>query len=456
MSDDKKLLLNVRELADLYALKTLYDYLTDTSFDARLFFSGSSIGSERAQQVLQGAKTRSFDGSIDAVVSCFSDIGGGSVGFGHNLEVDIAVLKNCVKPLTEAEKQQLREKYKISSEKPIVVVGYAYSGSALADLVRELAGKATFFFVGSGVHESLKGDNSVIAVTKHGVLKDYYAMADVAINANNLEPTSSHLHNFVEATEGGPLFMVQPQNTAQYGYTQLLCRGVIRTVISFDYLVQAVKAYLQNFRRTSEHSDKRSAHINLSRGLYLPAIASFIDFMLGRTNHLPDSAGLRVEQDGKCTRLVHPSSDWRYNQVSRVYSQKNFILTEIKEPDLNDLAKQLSRLGEIIHSFQPRHLHEKNSNIIYSREQEMYQRIYHFSKQEIPEFKEQPDWHIQPQTKTKPKKKSPAHSCLHPKEDYNDEFENTPLADEIKRLSEKYVQYYHGLDKYTHKILPVK
>lgn len=242
--------------------------------------------------------------------------------------------------------------------------------------------------------------------------------------------------------------------------------------------MQAVKSYLQNFRRTSEHSDKRSAHLKQSRELYLPAIAAFIDFMLGRTNHLPDSAGLRVEQDGKCARLVHPSSDWGHHKIANVHSPKNFIFPKTNEPDLNYLAKQLSRLGEIIHSFQPEHLHEKNSKIIYSLEQEIKQKIYiteeiysfgqqhnKYSSYHIvhPKEPEHPLRGIPPQTHT-PKKKSLAHLWWHPKEGYNDEFENTPFSisgidaeieQQIKKMSEKYRQHYPWLDKYQRKILLV-
>ena len=77
----KNLLLHVRELADLYALKSLYDYLAqkraEGSLDARIFFGGS-IDSERSREVLQNAPTRDQfqNSSIDAVVSCYSDMGG--------------------------------------------------------------------------------------------------------------------------------------------------------------------------------------------------------------------------------------------------------------------------------------------------------------------------------------------------------------------------------------------
>ena len=74
-------MLHVRELADLYALKTLYNYITqkraDGSLDAKVFFGGS-IDSERSREVLQNVPTRDQfqNSSIDAVVSCYSDMGG--------------------------------------------------------------------------------------------------------------------------------------------------------------------------------------------------------------------------------------------------------------------------------------------------------------------------------------------------------------------------------------------
>jgi len=118
---DNKVRLDVRELADLYALKTLYDYLKETNFDAQLFFSGS-FNTERAQEVLTNAP-KNTSTSIDAVVSCFSDIGGGRVDIQcPKLEVDIAILKNCVKPMTQKE-----ESLELGFKKKIIQYKISYS-----------------------------------------------------------------------------------------------------------------------------------------------------------------------------------------------------------------------------------------------------------------------------------------------------------------------------------------
>ena len=109
----KNLLLHVRELADLYALKTLYDYLAkrrdEGTLDARLFFGGR-LDSDRSRDILQNAPTRDQlqGASIDAIVSCFSDIGGGG-----DLEIDISILKSAVVPMNDREKAQLSQKYAV-------------------------------------------------------------------------------------------------------------------------------------------------------------------------------------------------------------------------------------------------------------------------------------------------------------------------------------------------------
>ncbi|RMF54380.1 hypothetical protein D6745_05450, partial [Candidatus Woesearchaeota archaeon] len=88
----KTVLFQVRELADLYALKTLYDFLSEhlpeNGLNANLFFGGS-INTERSREVLASSPTaEQLNDSIDAVVGCYSDIG--DCG---DLSIDISILK---------------------------------------------------------------------------------------------------------------------------------------------------------------------------------------------------------------------------------------------------------------------------------------------------------------------------------------------------------------------------
>ncbi len=309
----KNLLLHVRELADLYALKTLYDYLAKTradgNLDVRVFFGGS-IDSERSREVLQNAPTRDQfqNSSIDAVVSCYSDIGGGG-----DLEIDISVLKNAVAPMSKEEKAELKQRYGVKSKEPVLVIGYASPSPDVVKVVEAASKHATVYLVGYGkkddYHLSPEAKDKVHVVDKHGVLKDYYAMADVAINANNLRHSSAPLHNFVEATEGGRLFMIPFSNLAQYGYRQLVNAGVIAECTDLGDLVDRVQDTLRNFDGNERVIEARARHLTRTRDAYLPVILAKIMQLAGEETALPDS-DLDITQTGKRVRIMHPDSNW--------------------------------------------------------------------------------------------------------------------------------------------------
>jgi len=121
----KNIYLIVGELADLYTLKTLYDYLTqyviEGKLDAKLSFFGD-INTTRSREVLQNVPImEKFErSSIDTLVSCYSDNSSGG-----DLEIDISILKNCVVPMDREEIDELKHKYGVDSQEPIVVIGYA-------------------------------------------------------------------------------------------------------------------------------------------------------------------------------------------------------------------------------------------------------------------------------------------------------------------------------------------
>ncbi len=300
-----RVLFNSGELADIYALRTLYDYVASQSLDVQLVFDGGGRHghlSTRQEEVLRGVPI-SDSGRADLRVSTISDIRSG--GRAGDLLVDIAILKNCAVPLSEEEKRALRAKYSVPSDLPVVVVGFAYPSSELSDLVGSLQDRARIYLVGHADAPGSANEN-VVVVAKHGVLKDYYALADAAVNAENLRHTSRPLHNFVEATEGGPLFMV-PSDCAQYGYLQLVRAGVIRECYSFKGLLEQLSAYLRNPDRAT-HVERRSAHVAITRHAYLPVILSHIRNLLGQGQPLPSD--LIVESGNFGTRLMHPDSRW--------------------------------------------------------------------------------------------------------------------------------------------------
>jgi len=156
---------------------------------------------------------------------------------------------------------------------------------------------------------SPEAKSKVHIIDKYGVLKDYYAMANVAINAHNLQYTPS-LHNFVEATEGGPLFMVPSTKTAQYGYKQLVNAGAIVECKDLDDLVRKVEGFLRNFEDNTTVIEARARHLNLSRENYLPVILAKIMELIGE-DIIPPESDLIITQFGGRVRLMHPESSWR-------------------------------------------------------------------------------------------------------------------------------------------------
>jgi len=121
--------------------------------------------------------------------------------------------------MSDQDKMELKQKYGVDSQGPIGVIGYAESSLYVKKVVKAVSKYATVYLVGRNNIDhydfSTEEKSNVHAVETKGVLRDYYAMADVAINDRNLVGSYETLHNFVEATEGGPLFMVHPTKRSQ-------------------------------------------------------------------------------------------------------------------------------------------------------------------------------------------------------------------------------------------------
>ncbi len=335
----RNLVFHVKEIADLYALKTLYDYLDqkrkEDSLDVRVFFGGS-IDSARSREILQNAPTKDQlqSASIDAVVSCYSDI-----SCGGDLEVDVCILKSAVVPMSKEKKAELKEKYGVKSDEPVLVIGHAFSSNEVTKVVEAASKYATVYLVGHQKKDeynlSPEAKAKVRVIIKYGVLKDYYAMADVAINAANLQDSSSPLHNFVEATEGGRLFMIPSSNLAQYGYRQLVKAGVIVECNDLDELVSRVQASLSDFAGNERVLEARARHLMQTRANYLPVILAKIMQQIGEDIDVPDS-DLNITQRGKRVRILHPDSNWGVeHSMNEVDTPEEINLTQIIKTNEN-------------------------------------------------------------------------------------------------------------------------
>lgn len=348
----KQVVLRANELADLYGLRTLYDYLQEIKFEADITFSGHPdlLDKPRARELTENCQvTQDLSTHSDLAIWVYSDITSGSQFSADKnvLELDLTILKNCVLPMTAKQKTRLKKKYDITYDQPVLVLSYPEKNGELEQRVIEtLQDKCQIYVIGELFRNNNRvcpcGDkwkckhksnltlsDSVKFIDQYGVLKDYYAMADAALNAVNLKVHYAPLHNFVEATEGGPLFMAPTKRGKQYGYKQLCERKVIRELSCIDEILEAVQEYIKNPEQ-EKHAEQRAQHLKETREKYLPAIVEQMTRSLRTPNR---TRGLNISRQTKIT-ISHPDTDWSYYDESKPTPPKpnNAILQEENKP----------------------------------------------------------------------------------------------------------------------------
>ncbi|MBI4016328.1 MAG: hypothetical protein HY363_01390 [Candidatus Aenigmarchaeota archaeon] len=326
--NQQNVILSYQELSDLYAMKTFYEYLKISDIKARITFSGYTAVRDRENEILSDCNGMKWgEGSIDVIVRTFSDTSQ-SYGAGYvKLGIDAALLKNCVVPMDEKQKQELREKYVKQNiqGKRIITIGFSpmpvqdkltLSGRTyheLTQIVDTLCTSCFFYFVGDTPQDQIpqKYKEHICCVNEQGVLKDFYALADITINARNIERTDKRLNNFVEATEGGPLFMVPSTNTKQYGYKQLVTAEAIKECSDANDIIDKIQQYIiadnENKEVSNEISKKRAGHLLATRAKYLPIFESYLRELL-QIASLKNRTDLKVQSPQIV--ITHPESDW--------------------------------------------------------------------------------------------------------------------------------------------------
>lgn len=303
----------VNELSEAYAFKTLHDYLCVELKEVPIEFTITDYKPGITKDLRKDLPPRKRS-SPDVYVNIFSDVG---IGYGWScsakkaLLVDASVLKNCAMPFSIDAKTRLRHKHDICSDRSILVVSYAESLRRYEEQrLEELQSKMAVVAVGTSRTVSDSAIEIERVVLEYGVLKDYYSLADMVIDASSLRDSGKHMHNFVEATEGGPLFIV-PGNTAQYGYRQFVECGAIHECASLKEIVERLKAYEceQNKEMIAE---KRREHLFQSSKLYLPVIKASLLRLLGEPVDIPPSDLIVVENNNKII-IAHPDTMWWYS-----------------------------------------------------------------------------------------------------------------------------------------------
>lgn len=347
-------------LADVYAFATLYDFMVEKNFDADLtFFYDSDYACDFFKKLIQSSldekisvpdffrKPEYIFREYDAQLAGFSDLTSGTDS--RKILIDLSILKNCVEPISENERKELRKKHDISLEEKVLVIGFPrfceMGEQNMKKLIIALHSEISIYLVG----DTHQGENctprkfrsSIKNVNSHGVLRDYYAMADIALINHNVVRNYRTMHNFIEATAGGPLFLVPPKvgRTAQYGYKQLVNRKVIREARSVNDLISQIKEYLEN-PAGEEIREQRKQHLEHSRELYLNDLLKLINKFLRRDNKPFESdllfvpnkysaSGNKVHLDS--LKVIHPETIWNPYQTD----EESIPIRELNDKNLS-------------------------------------------------------------------------------------------------------------------------
>lgn len=301
--------LSVDETAEAYATRTLYRYLKKIKFEernnAKIYFYGSDY-----YGILKGMPFSEPTREDVVVVRVYSDISKRELDSLFNLGIDISILKNCMLPMRDDEKENIRKRYAMKTKTPLVVVSYCNRAThtTLEELAERLSPVSEVFMV-----DLCSEIKNVSSGKIYGNLRKYYAMADATINAKNLTECNSFLHNFVEATESGPLFMVPPtsEKQKQYGYKELVEIGAIRECRNKNDLFARLFRYLNRpieriIESKEEHRRKREKHILRTRERYLPIIENFLERIISEQRVMfADNLVIKTSH-----LISHEDSDW--------------------------------------------------------------------------------------------------------------------------------------------------
>ncbi|HIH24310.1 TPA: hypothetical protein HA251_04720 [Candidatus Woesearchaeota archaeon] len=315
--------LYARELADLYGLLTLHDYLASREQDVEFVFR-ADLGFPRYRELLcdRPSIDRYADFNMQGdllpdptlIITPYSDLVP-SLDTEMRFYFDIAILKNAVMPQAPDAKTLLREQHGIASDRPVLLLARPEQEEALANNVaKALRNDARVILYGDADYTPPRDvRRNCEVIYGHGLLAEMYALADAAIDCHMLAPMNRSLHNFVEATAGGPLFAIAPTHGGgQYGYRDLITAGAIREFQTVPDLIGALRTYVNDSSDALKIAARRTAHLVGTRDRYLPVAHAVMRNLLGRKTKVPASdleAG--VCSMSPTVTVLHSESGWR-------------------------------------------------------------------------------------------------------------------------------------------------
>jgi hypothetical protein len=239
--------------------------------------------------------------------------------------IDAALLKACKPILNDSQKNVILEKYGLkNNNKPIVVIGrigYDENGKH-QEIIKELLPYAKIITVAHGdtglkkyylPKLTSKEKDQVLDVEGRGKLADLYTISDLNISGYNLQRWNCQLTNFFEQTQNGPVMMVLPSFTKQYGFQTFLDEKMVMPCENVEEIIVKSKNYLKNFNSDikSKYIKKRTKFTTNTLNIEMPKILSTLEYVLNSGNEI------------ELFKYTHPESDWKVND----YQSKEYIET---------------------------------------------------------------------------------------------------------------------------------
>jgi len=323
----KNIALRVGEIADAYALETLYNEMKDVFPDKNIYFS-VHCNADTPRKMLEKYPLlekghiqpdyKLVKSKPDLVVMVGSDttedLSRYEKGPFRILVIDAPLLKAMKKFPVPGQLRKIKKEYGLENlQKPLAVMGWlphGKDGEKAKKLITSLIPDVHFVVTPDRKgFPALKYMNlreeelaSVTEVEGIGHLAKLSAIADVSFSGWNLAKRGDRLNNFYEQSSGGPFFLTPTANTKQYGYKELVKQGLVIPCVDIEDIINQSTAFLEQLKQTPElknqHKKKWLAHRNKTRRKFLPEIFDRIEWLL------------QSRKKPQIFTYIHPESDW--------------------------------------------------------------------------------------------------------------------------------------------------
>lgn len=320
----KNIALRVREMADAYALETLYHEMKPFFPNDNIYFSVKNRAHNNTKDVAERYPYIAHgDYSLhhskpNLVVQVMSDttedLSRYELGPCRTLVIDAALLKAMRKLPSPKQLKKIKKEYNLDKEqRPIAVMGwipYKEGKRAAKKLILSLIPDVRFVATPDRngyptlKYMKLKEDElaHITEIEGTGHLSKLHAISDISFSGYNARKHGGRLNNFYEQSQGSPFFLAPTANTKQYGYKNLVEQEIVRPCKNIEDIIEQSTTFLKQLKANPEikkqHRKKWLAHRNKTRHEFLPKIFDRINWILNSGNKK------------EIFTYVHPESDW--------------------------------------------------------------------------------------------------------------------------------------------------